>query len=440
MLNNILTITGLIGILSLLLIAILRFDRFFYFVLIVKPFIDVTVNSTIVGDFNSLEISGVLIFVVALIKYVGLKNKSILYNHSFIWFFIILHLLSYLLAFNTGEQTFLSGLKFFIKLFNAYFIYFVAAADLMASSKDRNDIYRNIWYTTLIANIITIMVYYTGVSNTDTTRGLIRYNGLYNDPGTPSYLSVISLLFASLYAQTDEKNYNTFKKILYYFTWSVSLFVLYITLTKSALFMFVVFLLMWVGIYKKRFLLILPSIIIGSVLSFTIIEGVGTRFETEIDFIESGDSETAKSVGTGRVNRWETLLDQFNNEFDLPTRLLGTSKNFAAHNQYIAYLMQVGLIGLCVFIFILIRFYSKLIGNYLKNKSPEVFAAITFLSMFTVYGFTGHPFDYTTLLWYLMILLALINVQANEKRKKVREAAVKLQKLKPADMKAVFTQ
>lgn len=425
MLNFVLTLLGSIGVLILCIVAVAKHKKFFYVMLIVKPFIDITVNSTIVGGFNALELSAGLIFLVALFKYISLKGKSYLYNHAFVWFFILLQLLSYLTAFNSGEQTAMAGFKYFLRLFDSYFIYFVAAAELLGSDTTRKDIYRNIWYTTLIMGVITIFIYYSGLSNSDTTRGLVRYNGLYNDPGTPSYLAVISLLFMMLYTEVAPKASTPLSRILIYFTWAVSLFVLYITLTKSAILMFVVFILMWFGIFKRQFIFIVPALVLGGYLSFVNVAGLETRFETEVNFLESADSETAKSVGTGRVNRWETLLDEFNNRFDLPTKLLGSSRNYSAHNQYIAYLMQVGIFGLSVFIIFIFRFYKRIIEIYSKNKSPEMFAALTLLSMYCVYSFTGHPFDYTTLLWYLMILLANINVYNSEVRKARKAMLVK---------------
>lgn len=425
MLNDVLTLLGIICLLILAIVATTRFNMFFYYMLVVKPFIDITVNSVIVADFNALEISGALIFIVALIKYISLKGKSLIYNHNLVWFFILLQVLSFTIAFNSGEQTFMAGLKYFLRLFNSYFIYFIAAIDIMSNPDRRISVYRNVWYTTLAAGIITTAVYFSGVSNSDTTRGLVRYNGLYNDPGTPSYLSVICLLFMSLYLSVMKQKQNLINRILFYFTWGLSLFILYITLTKSAIVMLVVFSLMWFGIHKRKFFLIIPALFVAGYFSFINISGFETRFETEINFLESGDSESAKSVGTGRVNRWETLLDQYFNDFDLPTQLLGTSKNFAAHNQYIAYLMQVGFIGLFVFVLILVRFIKRLIEIGSKKNSPELFAALTLLVIYSVYGFTGHPFDYTTLLWYLMILLAGINVYENEIRALRRELFLK---------------
>jgi hypothetical protein len=38
-------------------------------------------------------------------------------------------------------------------------------------------------------------------------------------------------------------------------------------------------------------------------------------------------------------------MDFFQNDLDLPSQLIGTSSQLAAHNQYMAYLMQVGILG-----------------------------------------------------------------------------------------------
>ncbi|HCI58087.1 MAG TPA: hypothetical protein DFH96_04845, partial [Bacteroidetes bacterium] len=106
-------------------------------------------------------------------------------------------------------------------------------------------------------------------------------------------------------------------------------------------------------------------------------------------------------------------------------QLFGTSKHWMAHNQYIAYLMQVGIVGLTIFLIFLIRFIVKLFTIYHKTHNPSVFAAYTLLIMYVFYTFTGHPFDYTTLLWYLMILLSMINVydvhQMRLRHQKIKE-------------------
>ncbi|MEZ5067269.1 MAG: hypothetical protein R2847_01720, partial [Bacteroidia bacterium] len=61
-----------------------------------------------------------------------------------------------------------------------------------------------------------------------------------------------------------------------------------------------------------------------------------------------------------------------------------------------------------------------------------IFAALTLLLMYATYAFTGHPFDYTTLLWYLMILLSMVNVYDISREKKMRSknlARIKLNQI-----------
>ena len=426
MLSTVLTIVAIIGITILIGTGVFFNSRFLFVLFLIKPFIDITVNEDLVGGFNALELSGAWIFLMVFIQYVRQSGKTTLFNHGVMWFFVLLHALIFLITYFNGNQLLIEGAKFFLRLLNGYCIYFVASNQLMKDTKSRLELYRIIWITSLLAGIITIVVYVTGISNVDTTRGVTRYNGLYNDPGTPSYLSVICLIFASLYFEVKKESPALFERLLYYFSWAVTFYIQYIALTKSALLMFVIFTIMWFGIYKKRIYLILPAVAAGIFLAYTMVEGLSTRFETEVNFVESGgDSEAAKSVGTGRVNKWEETLDIFYAS-DLPTKLLGTSKNFAAHNQYIAYLMQVGIIGLSVFILILLRFYKKLIEIYFRTASSEIFVALTILLMYSVYAITGHPFDYTTLLWYLMIMLSLINVYSVERKKIILQRMLEL--------------
>ncbi len=410
MLNFVLYGVSIIGILILLWAAIANNKSFFYVLLIVKPFIDLTVNQDLFGSFNGLEVSGLLIFLVVLIKYFKVKDSSYTFNHSLMLLFIGVQLLTHVLAIFSGTQSVLNASKFFLKFLNSYFIYFIAASELMSTFKSRLKFIKISWIICFLVGIVTIIVYATGLSNSDVTRGVTRYNGLYNDPGTPSYLSIIAIMFANLYRDyTKLKNFSLLG-VLYYLTWLSTIYILYFTMTKSALLMFVVFMLMWYGWHKAKAYLVLPGMVVGIIVSFSLSASLNTRFETEINYFDSGgDSEAARSVGTGRVNRWENIF-QYYDSFDFPTKLLGTSRTFNAHNQYIAYLMQCGIIGLTIFIIILGRFMARLTRIYLNTGSPVVFAGLTLLSMYAVYSFTGHPFNYTTLLWYLMLLLGTINV------------------------------
>jgi uncharacterized membrane protein len=197
--------------------------------LIIKPFIDITVNAPLLGlggtDFNALELSGLIIFLVALVKYISSTRKSSIYNHSFIWLFIVLQLISYLLSARGGYQSIIIGVKFFLRLLEGYFIYFIAA-DTINSLEKQLKLFQVIWFTSLIAGTITILVYFTGFSNFDATKGQMRFNGLYNDPGTPSIFHM--LLFGTLIKNFKGPFLNIFEMAVA-FSWFVTLYILAIT-------------------------------------------------------------------------------------------------------------------------------------------------------------------------------------------------------------------
>jgi O-antigen ligase len=127
--------------------------------------------------------------------------------------------------------------------------------------------------------------------------------------------------------------------------------------------------------------------------------------------LEKGfEFKNIRSLGTGRVNRWAEVFETYSTELSTLEQLFGTSNAYNAHNQYLAFLMQVGLIGFFLFLLIVFRFILLLWKIYVRYRDSEIFVGLTILVMFLVYGTTGHPFFYTTLLWYLMIPLGMINV------------------------------
>lgn len=419
MLDFILAIVAYVG-LAVLIVAGIFFNRkFLYTLFLVKPFLDMTVNINIINDFNALEISGVFIFLIFVVKYL---NKPVFYpttNEILIWIFLGLQILAFFLNISTDHRAILDSIKTYPRLIGSYLLYFIAAREIMEDYQQRTKLVKAIWLTSLAAGIITILVFALGLSNFDTTRGVVRYNGLYNDPGTPSYLSVICLLYCNMFFSITSKKPNDFLKFLRVLTLVVTTIILVITMTKSALIMFLIYVIMWYGIFERRLFLIVPALAISIYFSFSLSDDLNTRFETEIDYIDSGgDADVAKSMGTGRVNRWEHLINMYFQEYKPYQQFLGSSRNFIAHNQYLAYLLQVGAIGLTVFLMFIIRFIARLSNIYHRTRNPSIFAALSLLIMYVTYAFTGHPFDYTTLLWYLMILLSMVNVYDVAREKK----------------------
>lgn len=409
MLNNILFLFALLSIFLLVFYFMNKPNQFLYYLMLIKPFIDLTVNVPLTGSINALQISGSIVFLVAGFLYIS-KYSSIPHeNHSIIWIFLGIQLLTFLIAFINENQSLQNTLDYLVRIFEGYFIYF-CSRQIMSDEIRRRKYYKMVWLTTLSISIITILSYWFGVYSVDITRGVVRVGGLYNDPGSPSYITVISLIFGTLYRDLrNRKNFNL--NLIYFFNILVSSYVMAITVTKSAFLMLLVFIILWWGIYKNKLLFVLPIIFVTGYVAYTEIDTVQKRLETEVRFMEERTEEAAISMGTGRYGRWERISSTYFNEFSFYQKLFGSSRNYNAHNQFLAYLMQSGIIGFSMFMLIILNFYRRLIRIYKQNKNKEVFTAIALLSCFLTLGISGHPFDYTTIVWYLTIMLGIVNIQ-----------------------------
>ncbi len=160
-----------------------KYENFLMVVLIVKPFIDMTVNAKIVAGLSALELSGVLIFLVLLIKFLRSGYKKSNFNIIPIILFLIVHILTFLIAVLVGDLSAKNAIEWIVKFVTGYLFYFVAVFTLLKSAELRKKTYFTVWVTLTIAGLLTSIIYLTGISNFDITRGLMRYNGLYNDPG-----------------------------------------------------------------------------------------------------------------------------------------------------------------------------------------------------------------------------------------------------------------
>ena len=110
------------------------------------------------------------------------------------------------------------------------------------------------------------------------------------------------------------------------------------------------------------------------------------------------------------------LLSFYADEYNAFQKLFGTGRSFGAHNQYIAFLLQLGLLGLTLFLVIMARFYSRSWYLYRRYRHPALYMAMVVLTTFMVASMAGAPFYYTTFLWYLMILLSMVNVSSYRDR------------------------
>lgn len=384
----------------------------------IKPFIDLTWNIPLFSlgghAVNPLSITGFCVFIIVGFLYFSQNDNKRIFNERVIWLFIGLNLFTSIIAILFYNHPVMYAMDFLLRIFDAYFIYFIGHR-FIENDRDKLRIISIIWITTLLVGILSCIVYSKGAFETGSSQGVERFTGIYNDAGTPAYNAIMSIIFGTLYLELCKRQRQlipVIAKIAFILTLLVLAFILKITLTKSAVLMLVVFLIMWTGLYKRKSYVILPLIIISGYYIYTTSEDVQKRMAAEVEFLSEGtfSMELARPMGTGRVAHWERVLTYYSQDFGLFQKLFGSSRNFGAHNQYIAYLMQSGLVGLAVFVIILLRFYRQLIYLHKRYKQSEIYMALTLLSIVSVTGMFGHPFRMTTLIWYLMILLSMINV------------------------------
>jgi hypothetical protein len=421
---NILWLIATIGVLVLISVAMHSLETFIFVLFAVKPFIDLTVNlkwlSFAGKDLSALDMVGGFLFVALIFYYIKYGHRYKIYNKKLILVFLLLIVMSSLYKIFIWKSPIISSVAFTLRLLDAYLMYFVLA-HLTKDDSRLSSLMRVIWFSTVTLSFVSIILFFSGSYNVDVSKGVERFAGYYNDPGSPAYLAVISLVFGTIYIEKRKKQGKTipfFLRLTYLTTIFNLMFMLYITLTKSAMLMALIFFVLWWGWYKRRTVIILPLLFAGLMLAYTNIDSFRSRVAPEVEFLASGEYtlDSALSLGMGRVSRWRRLRNLYLYFYGPYQWLFGAGGNFGAHNQYIAYLLQIGLVGLSVFLVIIFRFARRLLYLHRRYKKPELFMGFTLLMVFVFYATTGQPFDYTTLLWYLMIFLSLINIDYSNRR------------------------
>jgi len=417
---NLIQVLGILSVALVLFLTFLMPEKALIVLLVIKPFIDLTWRAYFTSwggvRINSLRIVGFYAFIISGWLYFRYRGKGAVFNEKIILLFILVNFFSFLNALIIWPGSFMNHADNFLRVADAYLIYCVIH-NLLESKDKRLRIIVSIWMSTLAVGIISIFVFLSGRYEIDITQGVTRFAGLYNDPGTPSYMAILSLAFGTLYLEIKKGRYGhkISYRILYLITIIVTGALLIITLTKSAILMLLVFLILWFGIYKRKLLMVICSIVIAGSFLYSNSEAFRMRIEKEVKFVRDKDFSlaAARPLGTGRIAHWESTIQIFMHDYSLFQQFFGTYHNFAAHNQYIAYLMQVGYVGLLIFIIMLTRFFLRLKSIYKKQRRPEIFMALTLFAIICIYALSGHPFDYTTILWYLMISLSVVNIKSS---------------------------
>ena len=411
---------GIVGMLAVVLASFLSFRNFMFVLLAIKPFVDLTWNEALfqIGDFaiNSLRVVGLIVFFRVGMEYLFRRNTTRIFNEGVVLVFFALLMVTSGLGVAMASAPAMGAINMFLRLADGYLIYFTCSR-ILSDEKDYRKTLALIWLSTLLVSFFSLALYSQGTYDIDVSQGVTRFAGIYNDPGGPSINAVMSTVFAALYIEDYKQRKKSIALLVglaYVATFAVTLVMLAITLTKGAVVMFVIFLALWHGFYKRKTIIIIPLILIASYYFYVSSEDVQSRVANEVAIFtaEEFSIDLASRVGGGRVHTYIQLLSFYADEYNAFQKLFGTARSFGAHNQYIAFLLQMGLLGLTLFLVIVARFYRRSWYLYRRYRHPALYMAVVVLTMFVVASIPGAPFYYTTFLWDLMILLSMVNVSS----------------------------
>jgi hypothetical protein len=350
----------------------------------------------------------VIIFVVAIFLLTRNPPSKVVGKRWILAFITAIYCAS-VWAYSRHDRSFSSLADIILRLADSYLIYFLFSSYLNTRARVAL-VSRVVWLSLLGVNVISLGVSRLGYE-VGMTGGVERYSGLYNDAGGPAFNGVFCIVFAVF---SHELAHHQRKSFWFLFAVAISVItgslLLWMSLAKSAFAMLGVFVILWWGIHKKMYYLVIPAIPAVAFFMYSGSEDVRIRMSNEVRVVVDGDySEQAiGSMGTGRVANWRRLGRMY---AGLPwqRQLFGSGRDWGIHNQYFSYLLRGGVVGFTCFAGLLTTLLLCTHAEYRRTGSPEVFMGLTVLSMFAVLGLTGIPFEYTTMYWYVLIMVSTVN-------------------------------
>lgn len=191
-----------------------------------------------------------------------------------------------------------------------------------------------------------------------------RLNATYHDSGTLSIVMFTGIILSILLSFIDASRWLKILYILYAFLCST---ILYFTFSRTMWICLTLFLVLF-SLAQKRYNFTLTITLIAIII-FTLIPLTQKRFERELSWIENGTDLTnykeIEKLGTGRIWLWNDARKHFL-KLDMISKTIGSGGSYGSHNQYIAWLLRNGIIGLTVWLFFLYK-----TGNLLWIKAKE---------------------------------------------------------------------
>ena len=222
-----------------------------------------------------------------------------------------------------------------------------------------------------------------------------RSSGLYHDAGTNGMVIIVSLITNFYLLQTGliKSAFHKFHIILI----PVCIFIAIAGGTRSIIFITFLLITIFFVANIRQMLLIIPIILLVIIFSKPYLDAVFLKTEKEgvkaVNFTELLKETEYRTMFTGRVGIWQDIWYKHKSG-TLRQQLFGTGLSSNAHSSYFFLLLQIGWLGLFLYLF----YYFLIAGYLLKQNIPRMlflFILGIFLANLLI-GFSLSTVNYTS--------------------------------------------
>lgn len=403
--------------------------KWFILLVLFRPIIDIG-NNTVLGDpiLNLQEISGILTYIFLIISLVSIppkKNQKSFFEIQ-IWLLVILFFISLLMHFVFNPDIY--SLYILSKALFP-FILFIYLKKAIKNATDVEGILTTALFATIFPAFILIYEIAFGPIFSHLSRGLIRYQGLYEDVFTYSFNLIIALIIFIYFYFKDIRANKKRSKILLYLLFLFSILITF-RLNHNVTTITVIVIILYFLTQELKIKPALAMVSIFILLVFAVYffasefqDKFLTAINTEIGVIQ-GSAELGGAFH-GRFNRWFYFFDKWQS-YNFSAHLLGMPFSFTSyprgmifgqmHSDFVRILFSTGFIGLITY---LLWFPA---GFWLSKNFALHIKFLFRASLFVLFLFsvTTLPLLYAPLMYFTLPVFLLAISLGNHFRKKVQ--------------------
>lgn len=255
--------------------------------------------------------------------------------------------------------------------------------------------------------------------------GLNRLFGTFTHPNIFSFTLLFSFfILVVLYTKDFTKKNEKERKLIFWLI-LIILFLLINTFTRSAWIGAIIFICLWLILYRKnKIFRIIYYICAFSFLTFLVINYTPLKYYdfNNIDFVRRiTTSETSVSSSEWRLNSWKQMsiyvyespiigfgLDTYRTLREKQIYSSVYEDPYYAHNDYYQILIELGIVGLFFYINLLLQTFYKIYKKYLQKKDKALILSLFGIIIIFCIGFVDNIIMSTSLQWLMWAYIAFL--------------------------------